>query len=161
VDWMRAIAPHLADVQLLFNASVIESEAQADTFTVPPPIASFPIPGTRRLQGQSPYVINVAGQFENDTWGVFRLLYNIVGPTLVAAAARPGGGETLFDIIQEPHNQLDFVWLVPFTLFGTEFTGKFAVDNILNDVYLQTQGDETVERYRRGATFALGVSYSF
>ena len=38
---------------------------------------------------------------------------------------------------------------------------KFAVENILNDAFEETQGPRTTNRYRTGVTFSTGVTYSF
>lgn len=163
VSWLKTVAPALADVQLLVNASIIDSET-SEQFTRPPNFVIAPVPGTKPLQGQSPYVINASLEYEHYQWGVFRLLYNTVGPTIAAKGVdvSPGApGGVLPDIETQPRNQLDFVWLGEVTMFGTPFSAKFAVENILNDVFLETQGSQVTNRYRTGLTFSTGLTYSF
>jgi hypothetical protein len=47
------------------------------------------------------------------------------------------------------------------TVFGTPFSTKFGVENILNDVYKETQGPRVTNRYYTGVTFSTGIQYSF
>jgi hypothetical protein len=58
-------------------------------------------------------------------------------------------------------DQLDFVWLSDVTLFNTAFSTKFGVENILNDVYEETQGPRITNSYRTGVTFSTAIQYSF
>lgn len=163
VSWLRPIAAHLADLQLLINASVIESET-SEEFTAPPGFTIAPVPGTQPLQGQSPFVINAALEYEDYRWGVFRLLYNTVGSTIVAKGVDVSPGSptgVLPNIDSARRDQLDFVWLSEVSLFGTPFSTKFAVENILNDDFIETQGPRITNRYRTGVTFSTGISYSF
>ena len=159
---MKAIAPHLADVQILTNVSIVESEVQGIK-----PTQDLLVVAThenRQLQGQAPFVINAALEYEDYRWGLFRLLYNTVGPTLVAGGVdiQPGDANPgLPDIFQEQRDQLDFVWIGEIAPFGTPLKAKFAVENILNDDYVQMQGDLITNRYFTGVTFSLGVSYTF
>jgi outer membrane receptor protein involved in Fe transport len=71
------------------------------------------------------------------------------------------GVDHLPDIYQQPHNQLDAVWITQFAPFGTPLTGKFGVENILNDRYLQTQGNLVTNRYLGGVKFTFGVTYTY
>jgi len=160
VSWLRGVAGHLADLQLLVNVSVIESTA-SEEFTPPAFPAVAPAPGKKPLQGQSPYVINAALEYEDYRWGVFRLLYNTVGPTIVAKGTQFGPSNPLPDIESQRRDQLDFVWLADVTIFDTPFSTKFAVENILNDRFLETQGPRTTNRYTTGVTFSTGLSYNF
>jgi outer membrane receptor protein involved in Fe transport len=163
VSWLKPYASKLADVSFLLNASVIESTV-SDQFRPPEGIVIVPIQDTRALQGQSPYVINATLEYEHARWGIFRLLYNTIGPTIVAAGTdvQPETeGGILPDIISERRDQLDFVWLLPIDTFGMPATMKLAAENILNDDFLETQGDGITNRYRTGVTFSVGVSYSF
>ena len=159
---MKAIAPHLADVQILTNVSIVESEVQGIK-----PTQDLLVVAThenRQLQGQAPFVINAALEYEDYRWGLFRLLYNTVGSTLVAGGVdiQPGDQNPgLPDIFQEQRDQLDFVWIGEIAPFGTPLKAKFAVENILNDDYVQMQGNLITNRYFTGVTFSLGVSYTF
>jgi outer membrane receptor protein involved in Fe transport len=160
VTWLRTVAPHLADLQVLINVSVVDSET-SETFTPPDFPSVAPAPGNPPLQGQSPYVINASLEYEDYRWGLFRLLYNTVGPTIVAKGTKFGPSEALPDIESQRRDQLDFVWLSEVTLFDVPFSTKFAVQNILNDRFLETQGERITNRYRTGVTFSTGITYSF
>ena len=154
---MKPVAPELYNVQFLSNVSVVQSNATGlDVPTqpnLPPPVVTN---SNRPLVGQANYVINAALEYQNANWGVFRLLYNTVGQYIVAA-----GVDGLPDIEQQPRNQLDAVWITQFSPFGVPLTGKVGVENILNDRYLQTQGDQVTNRYLAGAKFTFGVSYTY
>jgi hypothetical protein len=161
-SWLKNIAPHLADLQLVGNVGVIESSVEG--FTAPPDFTIAQPPGKTRLQGQSPYVINAAIEYENYRYGIFRLLYNTVAPTIESGAVdlQPGVESALLpEVVQERRDQLDFVWIGDLTPLGLPLSTKFSVENLLNDDYVRTQGDRVVGKYRTGLTFSIGVSCSF
>lgn len=160
--WLRGIAPHLADLQLVGNLGIIESSVEG--FTAPPDFTISPPPGKTRLQGQSPYVINAAVEYESYRYGVFRLLYNTVAPTIESGAVdlQPGVESALLpEVLQERRDQLDFVWIGDLAPLGLPLSTKFSIENLLNDEYVRTQGDRVVGRYRSGLTLSLGVSCKF
>lgn len=162
VSWLAPLAPHFDDLQLLVNVSITQSET-SEGFTPPPPnVATVaPAPGKKALQAQPPYVVNAALEYDNARWGVFRLLYNTIGPTIVAKGTLFSDGQPLDDIESQRRDQLDFVWLSDVTLFDTQFSTKFGVENILNDVFEETQGPRVTNRYRTGVTFSTSIQYSF
>ena len=162
VSWLADIAPHLADLQLLINVSVVDSTTSENFRPVDPDLATVsPAPGEKPLQGQSPFVVNAALEYEDYRWGLFRLLYNTVGETIVAKGTKFGESPAVPDIEQQRRDQLDFVWLSEVTIFDVPLSTKFAVENILNDAFEETQGPRTTSHYRTGVTFSTGVSYSF
>jgi hypothetical protein len=69
--------------------------------------------------------------------------------------------EGLPDIFTQPRNQLDFVWITELEPFGKPVKAKFAVENILNDDFLVTQGGEVLNRYRIGQTFSFSLTYTY
>ena len=155
-DWLKPIAPELNNLQLITNVSIVQSNVTG-LGALPPGTGSVAITNnSRQLLGQASYVVNAALEYQNTTWGVWRLLYNTVGPYIVAA-----GVDHLDDIKQQSRNQLDAVWLKEIAPFDLPLTAKVAVENILNDRYLQTQGDLVTNRYRTGATFKFGISYTY
>jgi hypothetical protein len=150
-DWLKPVAAEFYNVSFLSNVSVVQSNATG--LKAPgSPITNDNSP----LVGQAPYTVNAALEYQNSTWGVWRLLYNTTGPTLLVAAS---DGKPEIDQLQR--NQLDAVWITEFAPFGVPLTGKVAVENILNDRYEQTQGDRVVNRYLAGAKFTFGVSYTY
>ncbi|MEO8605222.1 MAG: TonB-dependent receptor, partial [bacterium] len=163
VDWLQPVAPALADLQLEINASAIESEVTGIQNTDP----SFPVVvtnPTRPLIGQPPFSVNASLQYADSDYGTFRLLYRTVARTIAAAGTDvqpddPSGA--LPDQYKERRDELDFAWITDFTAWDTPLTGKFGVENILNDDYHVTQGPLTIEKYRTGVTFSFGISYKF
>jgi outer membrane receptor protein involved in Fe transport len=160
-DALKRVAPSLADLQFELNASFIESEATG----IDDPVREITVTNTTRpLLGQPPFSINASLQYADSDYGTFRLLYRTVGDTIAAAGTdvqpdNPSG--SLPDIFKKRRDQLDFVWLKEFEAFDTPLTGKFGIENILNDDFVQTQGDVIIEKYRTGATFVVGISYRF
>lgn len=162
VSWLEDLAPHLADVQIQVNASIVDSTTSEGFAPVDPTLATVsPAPGEKPLQGQPPFLVNASLEYENYRWGLFRLLYNTVGSTIEAKGTKFGDSPAVPDIESQRRDQLDFVWLSDVTLFGTPFSTKFAVENMLNDVFEETQGPRVTNRYRTGVTFSTGISYSF
>lgn len=162
VSWLEDLAPHLADVRIEINASVVDSTTSEEFAPVDPTLATVaPAPGEKPLQGQPPFLVNASLEYEHYRWGLFRLLYNTVGNTIEAKGTKFGESPAVPDIESQRRDQLDFVWLSDVNIFGTPFSTKFAVENILNDVFEDVQGPRVTSRYRTGVTFSTGISYSF
>ena len=112
---------------------------------------------TRKLQGQSPFVVNVDLAYDNPSTGsTVSLYYNIFGRRLAEVSL---GGTP--DVFEEPRGDLDLL-LSQRLPFG--FTVKASAKNLLNDDYRLTQAykgrDYVVRSYERGREFSLGFSYS-
>ena len=155
----------LSHLSLLSNVAYINSTVNVGTANLNDPLCrqdpkfcvQVQTSSSRSLQGQAPYVVNAAAEYEIPAWqGVARLLYNTVGERIVAA-----GTGNLPDINEQPRNQLDFVLLGKINPFGTPLTAKFGAENILNDGYRQTQADQVVHRYRTGVKLTFGISYTY
>lgn len=110
----------------------------------------------RALQGQAPYVVNAAIEYDQPGWGTARLLYNTIGPRIVFA-----GTDKLPDIFEEPRNKLDLVLLSQINPFGTPLTAKLSFDNLLDEPVEQTQGDQIVRKYSLGVKVTFGISYTY
>jgi hypothetical protein len=155
----------LADIELVFNGTLVESEVSGLR-----PVPGFPellvTNENRALTDQAPFVINTALQYEHFDWGTFRLLYNTVGETIVAAGTR-SQDSVLDDIKQQRRDQVDFVWLRNWSPYGQSIKTKLSVENITNDDHLETQRiisanqDFVSSHYFTGVTFNLGMTYSF
>ncbi len=155
----------LADVELLFNGTLVESEVSGLQ-----PIPGFPeltiTNENRALTDQAPFVINTALQYEHFDWGIFRVLYNTVGETIIAAGTRQEVS-VLDDIKQQRRDQVDFVWLRDWRPFGHQVKSKLSIENITNDDFLETQRIISVDqdfvsgRYFTGVSVNLGVTYKF
>ncbi len=174
-EWepIRPYVSFLADVEFLFNFTFVESEVSG----------LLPVPGfpelivtneNRALTDQAPFVVNTALQYDHFRWGTFRILYNTVGETIVAAGTTFQQDRT-DDIKAQRRDQLDFVWLREWEAFGERFRTKLAVENITNDDYLETQevsdlqpdgtleplGTLITEQYYTGVTFGVSLTYDF
>ncbi len=121
--------------------------------------AVFPdAPATRELFGQSPYVLNVDLAYNNGDRGTtVTLACNLVGKRLALVTS-----DALPEIYEHPPAALD---LILSQRLGSGWRVKLAARNLLDaDVEKSFRhGDTTYyyERYRRGRTFTLGLSYLF
>jgi len=127
---------------------------------------------SRPLVNQAPWVYNVALDYSNEDLGFSaRLLYNIVGPTIVEV-----GSSGLPDVYEHPRNMVDVTAQQAIT---QQLKVKLEVENLFNAEVLRTQGCEgdgafgstwritcgndelPVRRYTNGTALALSASYTF
>lgn len=114
----------------------------------------------RPLQGQAPYVVNVALGYRNDvSWNQskpvhtsFFLNYNVVGPFIYQI-----GVDNVDDFYQQPFHQLDLVFSQQ---LGHIVSVSLEAGNLLDPLATRTAGleGEVVEQSRRGRTFSFSVS---
>ncbi|HVM96122.1 MAG TPA: TonB-dependent receptor, partial [Candidatus Acidoferrales bacterium] len=142
--------PQLADFNFLTNVAYIDSTAH-----IPKQPGQAQTSTSRALQGQAPFVVNAALEYVQN-WGTIRLLYNTIGDRIVAA-----GVDGLPDVFEQQRNEVDAVFLAKINPFGTPLTAKLALENLLNDPYVQTQGDRLSRKYDTGAKVTLGVVYTY
>ena len=115
-----------------------------------------PTETTRRLQGQSPYVLNLDLGYETETTSV-SLLYNLFGSRLnfVSIGLTP-------DVYEQARGTLDLV--ARQELMGS-LSAKLSAKNLTGAEYrlVQSLGGEdfVTESYARGRSISLGVSYGF
>ena len=120
---------------------------------------------TRPLQGQSPYIINLALQYQNDSGLSVNVAYNIFGKRIVYV------GNNIFPTVYEmPRHSLDITVTKE---IGKRLTLKFGVSDLLNykhqlwqDMnndsridYKKARTDQQLLEFRRGQLFSLGLSY--
>ncbi len=154
VHGLERVAQYARNLSLTGNFAYIDSQAEFD-----PPrtdtVADIITNRKHALQGQAPYVVNTALEYE---WadGSARLLYNTAGRSISLV-----GFSRIPDAHLEQRHELDFVAVSKAQPFGTPVTLKFGVENILNDAYKETQADFVTYRYRSGVTFSFGVSYAY
>ncbi len=168
-DPMRPYASVFSDIELNLNVTYVDSEARG--FQPPPLANNIAANDPRPLTEQAPYVINATLQYQHYRWGTFRMLYNTIGETTVAAGtANEDGSNRLDDIKRQRRDQVDFVWLNDWDLEGgTNVKLKLSVENITNDQFIETQefgrgsdtGTSILSEYLTGTTFNVGVTYSF
>ncbi len=111
----------------------------------------------RRLQGQSPYIVNLGLFYDNYDYGLSaNVLYNLFGDK-ISEVGRSG----FYDVMEQGRNVID---LLVAKTFLTNFEGKFSIRNILAEDQVFTQkfvinGNQEVTKQVRGIT--TGTSYNF
>lgn len=112
----------------------------------------------RRLQGQSPYTINVGLYYDNPNTGTSaNLLYNRAGKRISEV-----GINDLGDVEENGRNLIDFSISQKFL---TRFSGKFSIGNLLGEDEVYTQDvlgtEQTVRIFKRGTNVSLTLGYDF
>ena len=105
----------------------------------------------RPLAGQSNNLLNVLAEVRYGS-ASFRALYNFVGDRITDV-----GALGLPDIIQEGRNQLDLVYS---QRVFRRLTLRASVDNLTNDPYEFSQGDQRQRYFELGRTFSVSFSFS-
>jgi TonB-dependent receptor len=149
-DFMHAA---LEDLSLIANFTIAYSkieltEAQAGIATS----------RDRPLSQQAPYAINVALDYTNEDIGFSaRVLYNIVGPNIVAV-----GTNGLPDIYVQPQHLLDAVVAQEVVDgFELKLTGKNLVNTEIKETQEFPDGERVVHSYRKGTVVTLGATYTY
>jgi len=145
------LSPRLAGVNFQTNVSYVDSEVN-----IPRGPLDVQTSTKRALQGQSPFSVNAVLEYSSPDLGTARLLYNTAGERIEAA-----GSNGLPDIFEQRRDELDLVLLRQINPFGTPLNAKLAVENLLDDRYLFTQGDQVQRQYTTGVKISLGLSYSY
>ncbi|MCF7809600.1 TonB-dependent receptor [bacterium] len=106
----------------------------------------------RPLHGQSPYLFNFGINFQHPTTKTQAdILYHVFGKRIDEV-----GANTLPDVYELPHPDLDFVIQQP---ISKKLKTKFAWKNILDPEVKFQQGDDYTQKYRLGSTFSIGLTY--
>lgn len=116
----------------------------------------------RALQGASPYLVNADITY-SPTFGGYSqlstaLLYNLQGPRIHAV-----GISGLGDVKQQPVHTLNFAGSYR---INENFTVKLQVNDLLNRAVVfaqevpQNGSNLEVERFKRGSSFEIGISYN-
>lgn len=153
-----AFAEQMPRLSLLMNVSYVWSHAQVEIGE-----NDIQAESDRPLQGQAPFVVNAGLQYEWPEMFNARLMYNTAGSSIAAVGTKVGNSELppMPSINDSQRGQLDFVVTGTIKPFDVPINAKFAIENILNSAYEQTQGDEIVSRLRDGVQFGVSFSYSF
>ncbi len=149
--------PSLRNFQLGGNLSLVKS--QVDIAPAELAIIRALDPGaadTRKLQGQSPYVVNFDVMYDNtDTGTLASVHYNVFGERLSEVST--GGTPNAFE---QPAGLLD---ITGSQRLWNRVTLKFSAKNLLNPAIkkVHTFNNEEFVRslYKRGRSFSLGFSY--
>ncbi|MYD26650.1 MAG: outer membrane beta-barrel protein [Gemmatimonadetes bacterium] len=149
--------PSLGNFQLGGNLSLISSEVDI----APSELAIIRAldPGaaeTRKLQGQSPYVVNIDAMYDNtDTGTLVSVHYNVFGERLSEVST--GGTPNAFE---QPAGMLDItgsqrLW----DRVTLKFSAKNLLDPDIKKVHPYNNEEFIRSLYKRGRTFSLGFSY--
>ncbi len=146
------ITKHLSNFSVNGNLSLVDSRVDLEG------LQSGATEKSRRMQGQSPYTLNLGLYYDNYDLGTsVNLVYNRFGKR-VSEVGRNGFN----DIYEIGNDVVDFT--VSQKLFKY-FEIKFAAKDILNKdkIFEQKIGDElkTVRRIKTGTNYSLTASYKF
>lgn len=146
-----------SDLSLNLNASYIFSEVDLGS-------GALAQDQKRALQGQSPYVVNLALGYENkeNGWNG-NLIFNRFGDRIYAV-----GGDIFPTIFEIARNQLDFTISKSFE----KMTYKIGISNLLDDEFqffqdsnidnkINDNDDDPVFVHKTGALFTFNVTYKF
>lgn len=141
-DWMEAF-------YIAGNAAFITSSIEIDPFA-----AGNLTSQERPLQGQSDVVANFQLGYDNEDYGIrATLLFNHTGERISDV-----GTQGLPDIVEQPFNQLDFVYSQE---FGAGWQVKLKLQNLLDDDVEFLQSTETFRSYQKGRAASVSVQYTF
>lgn len=152
------ISPALENFKLSSNFSLIES--QVDISPIEQDIVDQFIPekgNTRPFQGQSPFLLNAALNYNNFDKGWDAIVaFNVFGARLtnISEGKNP-------DIYEQPRPQLDFSVSKALT---THWSIKLIGQNLLNpdtNTIMTFKGqDYDITRFRRGRSFGVKLAYT-
>jgi hypothetical protein len=145
------------DFRLQFNLAWIDSRVNLVTQDGTPQ-------RNRPLQGQSPYVINAALNYNLTRWGVqANLAYSVYGKRIFIV-----GQEGYPDIYELPRHVLD---LTVSKKLGKHWEARLNLQDMANQFFVyiqdfnadgrfQPDADQLIMRYRPGSLFTLGIHYT-
>ena len=147
----------LENVSINLNLTLVDSEVdtgtEADVWV--PGVGPVPIdivPRKRRLQGQSPYVVNAGvNWFVPATHTALGVLYNRFGDRIASV-----GTQFLPDVLEEPRDQLDVVLEQRIT---DRIGLKASAQDLLASKVRFTQGGDVLRGWSPGRVFELKVSW--
>lgn len=112
----------------------------------------------RQLQGLSQTVLNASLAYEKEDRTV-TLSYNKMGERIRKVGLAKSGTVLKYpDNIEIPPQLLDFVWIEK---FDNDISTKLKVGNILDDETIWKQGDNIIQRFKKGQTVSIGISKKF
>jgi TonB-dependent receptor len=106
----------------------------------------------RPVFGQSPYVVNLNLGYSNPKILDANLLYNVIGARITDV-----GVDGLPDTYEQPMHRVD---VVASRLLRKDLRLKLAASNILNQSVRLDQGGVTVNNYKPGVSFSLGLDWA-
>lgn len=152
---LEFIAKPLRDLSIGLNFAYIHSRVVLPPYNPDDPL-DVSTSRDRPMEGQSPFVVNTYLGYDNDNSGTnVRLLYNTFGRRIAFV-----GAQGLPDIYELPVHTLDLTLL---QRLHKGLSMNIGVFNMLNWKQRFIQGDASNVTYatRRGATFVVGINYTF
>ncbi len=142
------VADSLDEVFAAVNVALIQSQVSIGEDNVS-------TSKSRPLQGQSPYVINLQGGYddEGDSGLTATFLYNVYGRRI-----RDVGRYQTPDVYEQPYHQLDFVLSQK---FGDGWRVKFKAKNLLDQEVQFLQSTRVQRSYRSGRAFTISLGWSY
>jgi TonB-dependent receptor len=141
----------LKDFSLLGNVTVVYSRVDLDQSQI-----GVQTSQSRPLAGQSPFVINMALDWNKESWkSRARILYNVSGPRIASV-----GSMGLPDIYEQPRHLVDLSYAQG---IGQSWDVKATIENVLDAPVRFTQGEDgrfLTNRYNVGSTAWVSVTYS-
>src|SRR5690606_22906247 len=108
----------------------------------------------RSLQGQSPYLTNLAVTwFDPNAVHEATLLYNVAGKRISKV-----GLQGVPDEYEQPFDQLDFTYS---RSFADNWKLRLRLRNLSDPTVEYTQVAETSRRYRKGSEVAVNLEWSY
>lgn len=144
---LKFASRNLSNFSLTGNYSRIQSEVDLQGSTQA--IAK----SKRRLQGQSPYTVNLGLLYNNSHGSSVSLLYNRFGQRIAQVGSLYDG-----DIIEMPRHLLDFT--VAQTL-GERYELKLTAKDVLRQEQEFIQAGRKVKGNQKGSTYGMGLSVKF
>jgi outer membrane receptor protein involved in Fe transport len=138
------LSPSLAPLTVFANTTLMQSEITPGNEVL--------TSTERPMVGQAEYVVNGGLTYAGPSGLNATALYNVVGPRILEAGARP-----FPDAYEQARHVVDLSVLVP--VFGNtsiRLDGK----NLLDSPYRVHQGGVTRLRYKAGRVFSFGASWS-
>jgi len=158
------ITEQLENFSFIFNTSVIKSQLEMSEEELEARRLSLRVgeklESKRELQGQSPYLINVGLNYDNDNGWQAGLIYNSQGKTLQVV----GTGDVP-DAYTMPFHSLNFNLIKSFGK-DRKSTINFKVENILEDdlesnYQSYKAQDQIFSKISPGRSFSIGYNYKF
>ncbi|MDZ7266694.1 MAG: TonB-dependent receptor [candidate division KSB1 bacterium] len=155
---LDVISPMLRNFQLGGNLTLVRSTVDIPTKELLTILQLDPeARGTRELQGQSPYILNLDVSYDNVVTGtVAGLYYNVFGERLSEVSL--GGTPNIYE---QPRGTLDLT--ISQRVWGgitVKAGGKNLLDSSVRKVHHFKGVDYVSREHKLGRTFTLGLTYS-
>lgn len=151
------LSESLENFAINFNLTLVDSEVETGS------VAHIFVPGSgpleidvvgrkRRLQGQSPYVVNAGANWASSSGRTsVSLLFNRFGRRISQV-----GSQFLESVFEEARSQFDLVFE---QAIGTRISAKLGATNLLAAEYRFTQGGDLLRGWRPGRAFSVGMTW--